>query len=105
MVLNNINGVSLWENKLQCNTKDLLNVLIQNVKWDESIKARKTASFGKSYNYSGIEYSELEMLPQLEEMCDLIEMNVGWKPNNCLLNYYEDGQNVMGWHSDRTDII
>ena len=34
-----------------------------------------------------------------------IEDTIGFKPNNCLVNYYLDGQAKMGYHSDQTDIL
>jgi alkylated DNA repair dioxygenase AlkB len=34
-----------------------------------------------------------------------IETLLGFKPNNCLINYYLDGKSKMGFHSDQTDIL
>ena len=100
---NKIEGLSIWEN-LYPDSEELLKKLISSVEWNESIQARKTASFGKPYNYSGIEYPEIDMSSELDFICVLIEMQTGWRPNNCLMNYYEDGNNTMGWNFDRTDI-
>ncbi len=33
---------------------ELFNKLQKEIKWDERMSARKTASFGKAYNYSQI---------------------------------------------------
>jgi alkylated DNA repair dioxygenase AlkB len=74
--------------------------LRDNVVWDERMKARKTASFGVSYDYSQIAYPETEMHPSLIEVCKSIENELGFYPNNCLLNYYQDGSSSMGFHSD-----
>jgi alkylated DNA repair dioxygenase AlkB len=30
---------------------------------------------------------------------------IGFKANNCLLNYYLDGKSKMGYHSDQTSIL
>ena len=68
--------------------------------WDERIKARKTASFGFSYNYSGITYSQTQMPKTLVCLCRKIERQLGFTVNNCLINYYLDGRSTMGYHSD-----
>ena len=71
-----------------------------SVEWDERMKARKTASFGVSYDYSGMTYPQTDMTPVLNEMCKNIEKELGFLPNNCLMNYYSDGNSFMGFHSD-----
>jgi hypothetical protein len=45
---------------------ELFEHLIASVKWDERMKARKTASFGVSYNYSQIAYETGPMPPELD---------------------------------------
>ena len=70
------------------------------VVWDERMKARKTASFGVAYNYSQMTYPEVAMLPDLSRLADAINAELGFLPNNCLLNYYPDGHASMGFHSD-----
>ncbi|MGK7897709.1 MAG: alpha-ketoglutarate-dependent dioxygenase AlkB [Xenococcus sp. (in: cyanobacteria)] len=67
------------------------------------MKARKTASFGVSYNYSGIYYPETEMMDCLMPICEQIESTIGFFPNNCLMNYYLDGNSKMGYHSDSAE--
>jgi alkylated DNA repair dioxygenase AlkB len=79
--------------------------LKSSVNWDERMIARKTASFGKAYNYSQIEYPFQAFLPQLEYMNKRIEGILGFIPNNCLINFYPNGKSSMGFHSDRTDIL
>lgn len=76
-----------------------------HVKWDERMSARKTASYGKAYNYSQIEYPFQEFIPELTQIIELINKKVNFKPNNCLINYYLDGKSKMGFHSDQTDIL
>jgi len=67
--------------------------------------ARKTASFGKAYNYSQIKYPYQEFLPELEIINKKLKTVIGFEPNNCLINYYLDGTSKMGYHSDQTDIL
>lgn len=81
----------------------LFTALKTGVAWDERMKARKTASFGASYDYSQIAYEEAPMPALLEALCVRLEGELGFKPNNCLLNYYPDGKSSMGFHSDETD--
>jgi len=83
----------------------LFGLLVASVRWDERMAARKTASFGKAYNYSQIDYPFQEFLPELSAINKKIEKTIGWEPNNCLINYYLDGRSKMGYHSDQTDIL
>ena len=83
----------------------LFDHLAQSVEWDERMSARKTASFGVAYNYSQISYPFQEFTPELIALLDSIESQIGFRPNNCLINYYLDGSSKMGWHSDQTDIL
>ena len=73
------------------------------VVWDERMKARKTASFGVSYDYSQMSYPEQAMPDELSRLCGAIEDELGFMPNNCLLNYYPDGTSSMGFHSDSAE--
>ncbi|GAB5416085.1 MAG: alpha-ketoglutarate-dependent dioxygenase AlkB [Crocinitomicaceae bacterium] len=84
---------------------DLFEWLKSNVNWDERMHARKTASFGKAYNYSQISYPYQEFPDELKELVDAISKALGFSPNNCLINYYLDGKSKMGFHSDQTDIL
>jgi alkylated DNA repair dioxygenase AlkB len=72
------------------------------ITWDERMKARKTASFGVSYDYSQISYDPVPMPPELDDLCARVEKELGFRPNNCLLNFYPDGNSSMGFHSDTT---
>ena len=83
----------------------LFNHLAHSVHWDERMFARKTASFGVAYNYSQISYPYQEFTPELTAIIDAIAAELGFRPNNCLINYYLDGSSKMGWHSDQTDIL
>ncbi|WP_020559986.1 alpha-ketoglutarate-dependent dioxygenase AlkB [Thiofilum flexile] len=85
---------------------DVLFVTLRDtVHWDERMKARKTASFGVSYDYSQMAYPQTEMLPVLDEICKALERELGFYPNNCLLNYYQDGNASMGFHSDSSEAL
>ena len=79
--------------------------LIKDVNWDARMTARKTASYGKAYNYSQIEYPYQEFLPALAVINKKLIPVIGFEPNNCLINYYMDGKSKMGYHSDQTDIL
>jgi alkylated DNA repair dioxygenase AlkB len=85
------------------NPAELFYTLMQTVAWDERLKARKTASYGVSYDYSGIAYPQTPMHPELVPICNAINIELGFYPNNCLLNYYPDGTASMGYHSDSSE--
>ena len=99
-----ITGVLFKENFIQ-NPSDFFPALIAKINWDTSMKARKTASFGVAYNYSQIKYPFAEMLPEINSFCESIQKEIGFLPNNCLINLYENGKSKMGFHSDQTDIL
>jgi alkylated DNA repair dioxygenase AlkB len=81
----------------------LYSTLVSDVEWEEHIKARKTASFGQAYNYSRITYAIKPIHPLLVPILDRLEQTIGFRPNNCLLNFYESGDASMGYHSDSTE--
>ena len=83
----------------------LFNLLEETVNWDERMSARKTASFGKAYNYSQINYPFKPFTKELLQIISLIDTELGFESNNCLVNYYLDGKSKMGFHSDQTDIL
>lgn len=87
------------------NSFDLFNYLEKNIEWDERMSARKTASFGVAYNYSQIGYPFQKMLPEIKSICKKINEQIGFEPNNCLVNLYIDGKSKMGYHSDQIDIL
>ncbi|XZF14250.1 alpha-ketoglutarate-dependent dioxygenase AlkB [Chitinophagaceae bacterium MMS25-I14] len=84
---------------------ELITFLENNVTWDERMQSRKTASFGKAYNYSQISYPYQEMPAPLAAICSSLKSVIGFEPNNCLINLYPDGSSKMGWHSDQMDIL
>jgi alkylated DNA repair dioxygenase AlkB len=92
------------ENFLE-NHLELMNELVDSVCWDDRMLSRKTASFGKPYNYSQIEYTEISFPDNLYNIKNSISKVVGFEPNNCLVNYYLDGKSKMGFHSDQIDML
>lgn len=83
----------------------LFDELKTEIKWDERMKARLTASFGVVYNYSNISYPFQLMLPVIDDLCNRIYEKLIFLPNNCLINYYPNGKSKMGFHSDQFDIL
>ena len=74
--------------------------LSEAIEWNDSMRARKTASFGAPYNYSQMNYPRRDFLPELESLLEPISEKIGWTPNNCLVNFYADGDSTMGFHFD-----
>jgi alkylated DNA repair dioxygenase AlkB len=99
-----ITGITFIENFID-NPDELFLLLTAKVQWDERMVARKTASFGKAYNYSQMNYPFQAFLPELEQINTKINLSIGFEPNNCLINYYLDGKSKMGYHSDQIDIL
>jgi hypothetical protein len=77
--------------------------LRDRIDWDLRISARKTACFGLPYNYSGLTYEYQPMHSLLQPLCLQLEQTLGFEPNSCLINFYEDGRDKMGFHSDEID--
>lgn len=97
-------GITYIEHFLD-NSIELFQTLDNTITWDESMQARKTASFGKAYNYSQIEYPYQDFTEELLRVIEKIDDSLGFTPNNCLINYYLDGKSKMGFHSDKIDIL
>ncbi|HYG51501.1 MAG TPA: alpha-ketoglutarate-dependent dioxygenase AlkB [Flavobacteriales bacterium] len=97
-------GITYIENFIE-NPDELYAHLVMVVSWDERMAARKTASYGKAYNYSQIQYPYRDFFPALSAIIEKLSPVIGFKVNNCLINYYMDGKSTMGYHSDRTDIL
>ena len=53
-----------------------------------------------SYRYSGLTHRPLPWTPLLTQIRARLVAAVGQPLNGLLLNYYRDGQDSMGWHSD-----
>ena len=87
------------------NAQTLFEDLVANTRWDENMRARKTACFGEPYDYSEQEYDFQPMSNKMETIADLIKDEIGFRPNNCLLNYYENGKSKMGFHGDTIKML
>jgi alkylated DNA repair dioxygenase AlkB len=85
--------------------EELYRQLVTGIAWDERMRARKTANFGAAYNYSGMTYGTVPMHPLLVPVVDRLERKLGFRPSNCLVNYYSDGEATMGFHSDSEEEI
>lgn len=55
---------------------------------------------GASYAYSGLRLEPKPWLPALDEIRNRLEQTTGHRFNSVLLNFYRDGRDSMGWHSD-----
>lgn len=76
--------------------------LVHDISWDDTMSARRTASFGKPYDYSQMHYETTEMHPLLADLNQKLVDQMQIPFNNCLLNYHQTGDNTMGFHSDDT---
>jgi len=62
---------------------------------------RLTAWYGEAgYAYSGLRLAPMPMTPLLELLRSAVEAATGQRYNSVLLNYYRDGADSMGMHSD-----
>lgn len=65
------------------------------------LQPRLTAWYGEaSYTYSGLTLQPLPLTPLLEQLRAAVEQATGQRYNSVLLNYYRDGADSMGMHSD-----
>jgi alkylated DNA repair dioxygenase AlkB len=65
------------------------------------LQPRLTAWYGEaSYTYSGLTLDPLPLTPLLEQLRRTVEEVTGHRYNSVLLNYYRDGRDSMGMHSD-----
>lgn len=74
--------------------------LLTEVDWDDSMRARQTASFGLPYNYSDRRYDPTPMPPRIAAIANRAAEHAGHPFNNCLANRYETGDSTMGFHQD-----
>jgi len=84
---------------------DLFDYLVANVNWNDTMRARKTAMFGQPNADSEQVHVYNPLLPVMVELSDRLAPILGFKPNNCFLNYYENGNSKMGWHGDSTHFL
>jgi alkylated DNA repair dioxygenase AlkB len=65
------------------------------------LQPRLTAWHGEaSYTYSGLTLDPLPFTPLLQQIRAAVEAATGCRFNSVLLNYYRDGRDSMGMHSD-----
>jgi alkylated DNA repair dioxygenase AlkB len=103
MSANLIETGALWiEAEFLSDSQALFEHLLKTLAWDNSMQARKAVSFGLPYNYSGISYERTPLPEVLLPLVDRLEQRLGYRVNNCLVHYYVDGTNTMGFHSDAT---
>lgn len=93
-------------------SRSLREYLIESVPWKqepikifgkELMQPRLTAWYGDqdtAYSYSGIVMEPLVWSEMLLDLKKRIESFAQAPFNSVLLNYYRDGQDSMGWHSD-----
>lgn len=55
---------------------------------------------GKAMTYSGLTLEPKPWTKELIQIKQRIEKTTGYAFNSCLLNYYRDGKDGMGWHQD-----
>ncbi|MCX4029108.1 alpha-ketoglutarate-dependent dioxygenase AlkB [Endozoicomonas sp. SM1973] len=69
----------------------------------ECYQPRLTAWYGDEqaeYSYSGLQLKPLTWCPVLLDIKRVVEHAIDTSFNSVLLNYYRDGADSMGWHSD-----
>ena len=94
--------------------KVLFDLLLEQADWQrdtfkmagkETLSPRLVAAFaeeeGSAYYYTGQTRVAQQWIPELKSLCDRIEEQTGEKFNYVLLNRYDNGQNYIGWHSDK----
>ena len=110
----NKDGIAVYTDSLIPKEKSELFLLqlSKNIQWknDESvmfgkhyITRRKTAWYGDQpfcYTYSKIKRTALPWTDELLEIKRIVENKEEVEFNSCLLNFYHDGDDGMGWHSD-----
>jgi hypothetical protein len=99
-----LSEIKIEENILP-NHESLFQKIKSDSEWNNEIKSRKTISYGVPYNYSGISYPLIPFPDYIFEVASVVEEKLGFTINNCLINYYENGESKMGFHSDQIDIL
>lgn len=69
--------------------------------WNRRMKSRYTYTFGYAYDPGrGICFIR-KMPAYLHPVLQKVKREFGFVPNNCLLNYYPDGNHYIGFHADQ----
>lgn len=66
----------------------------------EYLEPRLTCYFGPKYKYSSIEWPVREMPIELHRIQSILSSITGFNGNAVLCNFYRNGADSMGWHSD-----
>ena len=102
----------LYEDWLSLESEKLFRALAKEIDWkqDEVVMfgkhitmRRLTAWYGDEpfdYTYSQVSRKALTWTETLAEIKAEVEKISGESFNSCLLNFYHDGEDYMGWHSD-----
>lgn len=96
-------GVAFFLPSFMTGGQELFDRLSCEIAWDDRIRARRVASFGVPYNYSGTVWPRSPLPDALLPVVASMAEAVGYEPNNCLANFYPDGSSTMGYHSDSID--
>jgi len=101
---------------------DLMKALIGAVDWQQEHARfgaktvplpRLTAWYGDvGYRYSGVVHPPRPWLDLLADLRGRLPppggvsaSSPGWRPNSVLVNFYRDGRDSMGWHSDDEAVL
>lgn len=74
--------------------------LFAEVAWRSTMRARKTASFGRPYNYAGQTYDVAPMHEVVRCIGERAAEVAGHGFDGCLANLYDTGDQTMGFHAD-----
>ncbi|WP_161501056.1 alpha-ketoglutarate-dependent dioxygenase AlkB [Embleya scabrispora] len=80
-----------------------LALVLTEVIWNDDMRARRTASFGIPYDYSGRRHDTAPMPAPIAAIAARAGTFAGHLFDNCLANLYETGDNTMGFHRDSYD--
>jgi tRNA G10 N-methylase Trm11/alkylated DNA repair dioxygenase AlkB len=90
--------------------------LLKNIKWEKTSKINRWVSLHHEEGLDNYQYRDApgaanigfnEVLQKIKEQAEdwcFQQTSEQVTFNVCLLNYYEDGQQRIGWHSDREEI-
>lgn len=95
---------------LPLTTAELMACLVEQTAWraetvvvygKRHLQPRLTAWHGDAaYTYSGLTLAPMPFSPLLQTIRSAVESVTGHRYNSVLLNYYRDGRDSMGMHSD-----
>lgn len=108
------NGEAIYHGPIldSSESRQHLDHLIKQIPWKRDevvlfgkriVTDRKVAWYGDKnydYTYSGETKTALEWTPELLALKKKVEQVTGARYNSCLLNFYANGNEGMGWHQD-----